>query len=836
MKKIYIIIIVFFNTVVCFAQAGTLDSTFSGVGFFRTNGKSFSTGTIQPDNKFVIAGSGFPSRPGDFMIYRYTADGLPDATFGTGGTARATVGGNTGLRCVLIQQNGKILVLGDSRSANASGNGTIAVNVIVRLNANGTIDETFGDHGVVKMTYGNATSVYFGTFSMALQQDGKILVSGPDYIISDSTFSLWRLNTDGSIDNSFGTNGRVIKTLTAHAFSTKIVVQPDGRIVYCGETTGYDRFIARYLPSGMPDPGFNGTGIFLHQGQGRFVDATIQADGKILAAIDLGNSFYLQRINANGTPDNIFGFNGLIGTKFSLPVYTGSVNVQENGKILVGGAFAPNPGAFGYGMAIARYLPSGILDNTFGSSGIVMKYFGYSTGGVAIGLTKQRIYMIGSGSENVVNYVNYGVLAAFKVAEASFCENDTIPPVVKCTPDLILSSSNSNIYSIPALTAEDNCGIKSINYSISGATSRNGSGNNAGGTFNMGVSYINWRITDSSNNITTCRSTVTIKPPSSEINVTVPGTANPWLAGMPNGTQSELGDYAPANSPVLVNLNQIPNSSIQFSNITGTAAHWPPAPTGPEGCLTLNPCIFTNISHEIGAEYGKSNLTAPVNSLIGVFLDNNIPQYPAPAALEFSTVQSRDYLDLHPQLKQVFFIGDGKTNSGVQQNITVPPGATRLFLGIMDGIEWTNNTGAFNVTVNILGDAVAGKCGVKKVLVCHKGKNLCIASSAVPAHLAHGDQLGSCSESFSISNAPNPFRNTTRLEYEIPDDGHVSIKVYNVLGREIATLVNSYHKAGTYFKDFRADNHSDGLYYYRITYSTNEYGVLIKTGKMVMAK
>ena len=352
----------------------------------------------------------------------------------------------------------------------------------------------------------------------------------------------------------------------------------------------------------------------------------------------------------------------------------------------------------------------------------------------------------------------------------------------------------------------------------------------------MGVSYINWRITDSSNNITTCRSTVTIKPPSSEINVTVPGTANPWLAGMPNGTQSELGDYAPANSPVLVNLNQIPNSSIQFSNITGTAAHWPPAPTGPEGCLTLNPCIFTNISHEIGAEYGKSNLTAPVNSLIGVFLDNNIPQYPAPAALEFSTVQSRDYLDLHPQLKQVFFIGDGKTNSGVQQNITVPPGATRLFLGIMDGIEWTNNTGAFNVTVNILGDAAAGKCGVKKVLVCHKGKNLCIASSAVPAHLAHGDQLGSCSESFSISNAPNPFRNTTRLEYEIPDDGHVSIKVYNVLGREIATLVNSYHKAGTYFKDFRADNHSDGLYYYRITYSTNEYGVLIKTGKMVMAK
>jgi uncharacterized delta-60 repeat protein len=859
MKKIYFILIAFFNTIICFAQAGTLDSTFSDVGFFRADGKSFSTGTLQADNKFVIAGSGFPFRPGDFVIYRYTSEGLPDGSFGTGGTATATVGGNTGLRCVLIQQDGKILVLGDSRSANTTGNGTIAINVVVRLNANGTIDETFGDHGVVRMYYGNATSVYFGTFSMALQQDGKILVSGPDYIISDSTFSLWRLNINGSIDNSFGTNGRVIKTLTAHAFSTKIVVQPDGKIIYCGETTGYDRFVARFLPSGMPDPDFNGSGIFLHQGQGRFVDAAIQADGKILAAIDLGNSFYLQRINANGTPDNIFGFNGLIETKFNLPVYTGSVDVQENGKILVGGAFAPNPGAFGYGMALARYLPSGILDTIFGSSGMVMKYFGYSTGGVAIGLTKQRVYMIGSGSEQVVNYVNYGVLAAFKVAEAPHpCENDNTPPVVTCTPDIILRSSNSKIYSIPELTAEDHCGVKSINYSIGGATSRSGSGTNAGGTFNIGVSFINWRVTDSSNNVTTCRSTVTIRPPSSAVTVTVPGTANPWLAGMPNGTQSEFGDYAPANSPVLVNLNLTPGSWVQVSNITGTAAHWPPAPTGPEGCLILDPCIFTNISHDIGAEHGKSNLTAPINSLIGVFLDNNIPQNPAPASLDFSTMQSRDYLDLHPQLKQVFFIGDGKTNGGVQQKITVPPGATRLFLGIMDGIEWINNTGAFNVTVNIFNDVIAGNCGSNKVLVCHKGKNLCIASSAVPAHLAHGDQLGSCFGSlpdktkgkkgdasvlneqqarrFRISNAPNPFHKNTRLEYEIPGDGHVSIKVYDVLGREMATLVNSGHKVGTYFKDFSANNLSDGTYYYRVTYTTDEHQVLVKTGKMVMVK
>jgi hypothetical protein len=60
--------------------------------------------------------------------------------------------------------------------------------------------------------------------------------------------------------------------------------------------------------------------------------------------------------------------------------------------------------------------------------------------------------------------------------------------------------------------------------------------------------------------------------------------------------------------------------------------------------------------------------------------------------------------------------------------------------------------------------------------------------------------------------------------------------VYDVLGREMATLVNSGHKVGTYFKDFSANNLSGGTYYYRVTYTTDEHQVLVKTGKMVMVK
>jgi hypothetical protein len=106
-------------------------------------------------------------------------------------------------------------------------------------------------------------------------------------------------------------------------------------------------------------------------------------------------------------------------------------------------------------------------------------------------------------------------------------------------------------------------------------------------------------------------------------------------------------------------------------------------------------------SHLTGAENGISDITAPINSLVGVFLGPDQPdQSPAPDALDFSTDASRDYAVLAPALKQVFFIGDGLTSTGDPHKVIVPDGATRLFLGTMDGFEWRNDSGAFSVRIN----------------------------------------------------------------------------------------------------------------------------------------
>jgi len=175
--------------------------------------------------------------------------------------------------------------------------------------------------------------------------------------------------------------------------------------------------------------------------------------------------------------------------------------------------------------------------------------------------------------------------------------------------------------------------------------------------------------------------------------VAVPGTADPWLAGMPDGSTASLGDVAPAQSPVLVSgLSLVPGSSLMFT-VSGGVSYDPFAPiTSPDGVIVDH--------HHTGAENGLSDVTVPANALMGVFLSPLQPNLsPAPGALDFSTPASRDYGTLSPVLQQVFFIGDGLTSGGVRQQIQVPIGATRLFLGSMDGEGWYNNIGSFSVTV-----------------------------------------------------------------------------------------------------------------------------------------
>jgi uncharacterized delta-60 repeat protein len=149
-------------------------------------------------------------------------------------------------------------------------------------------------------------------------------------------------------------------------------------------------------------------------------------------------------------------------------------------------------------------------------------------------------------------------------------------------------------------------------------------------------------------------------------------------------------------------------------------------------------------------------------------------------------------------------------------------------------------------------------CGQKgnKILVCHKGKKtLCISASEVSDHIDHGDQLGECTDGAAASvarertdllntrrelpagfrtfNAPNPASAFTKIYYELPFDGHVSVQVYDITGREIVTLVNSSRKAGYHNIDFDVSALQKGVYHYRITVKTKTT-VWIQTKKILV--
>ncbi|MFN9461817.1 MAG: PEP-CTERM sorting domain-containing protein [Planctomycetota bacterium] len=177
------------------------------------------------------------------------------------------------------------------------------------------------------------------------------------------------------------------------------------------------------------------------------------------------------------------------------------------------------------------------------------------------------------------------------------------------------------------------------------------------------------------------------------VSVFVPGSANPYLAGMPNGTTAPGGDSAPGQSPLLVNGLNISQANYLSFSATGSASYNSSSYYGPDGGL------FYGSFFSRGSENGISGLRVTVSSLIGVFLDSQLPTTsPAPSDLNFE-VLTRDFLTLSPELKQVFFIGDGRTSSSVIQKFYVPNGATRLFLGTADGTQWVNNGGGFNTDI-----------------------------------------------------------------------------------------------------------------------------------------
>lgn len=244
------------------------------------------------------------------------------------------------------------------------------------LAAPGDLDLGFGAGGKVLTDFGSdAESAY----DAAVQWDGKIVVVGHTYNETNSVdIAITRYNTDGSLDLSFGTGGKIITDSGDSDVALAVAIQYDGKIVIAGYYGGTSA-IVRYFGNGALDSGFGAGGVItIPFTSVRIADLAVQFDNKIIAVgqdWSTGGDFFLTRLNTNGRLDHRFGKNGKVVTDFSgFDDYASGIALQADGKIVVAG-YAYTSGA-GFDVALARYTLNGRLDSSFGSGGKVVTNVG----------------------------------------------------------------------------------------------------------------------------------------------------------------------------------------------------------------------------------------------------------------------------------------------------------------------------------------------------------------------------------------------------------------------------------------------------------------------------
>lgn len=327
-----------------------------------------------------------------FSLYLFPArfhaqDGSLDLSFDSDGFVTTPIGSSEDYgRAVAIQSDGKIVVAGYSY------NGDRDEFAVVRYNANGDLDDSFDSDGIVTTPIGNSSN---RAHALAIQNDGKIVVTGYYYNGTDNDFAVARYNTDGSLDNTFDDDGYASKGFgqfsNDRAFA--VAIQSDGKIVLAGYNTNpmgnvnREFALVRFNSNGSADNSFDGDGLVSTAIEAAGDEARsiiIQSDGKIVVAGFSFDStirkFVIVRYNSNGIPDNTFDADGIVATSISdFDDAAYSMAIQNDGKYILAGYTSGLNNGGTYDFATVRYNIDGSLDNTFADDGMAVTSIGTST-------------------------------------------------------------------------------------------------------------------------------------------------------------------------------------------------------------------------------------------------------------------------------------------------------------------------------------------------------------------------------------------------------------------------------------------------------------------------
>ena len=275
----------------------------------------------------------------DFALARYNADGSADSSFGNEGKIITYFSSYAAVNALAIQSDGKIVAVGGAHFALPGGTSALA-----RYNTDGSLDSTF--HGGRFITNFPGGGSWAG--AVAIQSDEKIVIAGVLYAGNNWDFALARYNTDGTLDSTFGTAGKVTTDFYGGKdYASGLAIQLDGKIVAAGVVDGVmgdkDFALARYNIDGTLDTNFGINGKVTTDFYGSDDEAyalVIQFDEKIVVAGSAEDSspstnFALARYNSDGSFDSAFGNAGRIISYFSGHSEAKALAIQFDGKIVV---------------------------------------------------------------------------------------------------------------------------------------------------------------------------------------------------------------------------------------------------------------------------------------------------------------------------------------------------------------------------------------------------------------------------------------------------------------------------------------------------------------------
>ena len=387
-------------------KQGDLDPTFNSpdgyVTYVGWNKDSYLDTAIQADGKIVVSTGILNSPDSNVGVLRYNSDGTLDQDFGTGGVIIYDGGkGKDSGRSVAIDMDEKIILTGYTY------NGNDYDLMLMRLNTDGTRDQSFGTEGIV--LYDNANRNNYGR-GIALQPDQKIVVTAKSTEDSTSLAMVLRYLSDGTLDPSFGVNGvSVYEGGEGNDGFRDLAIQSDEKIVVAGytrTTEGFEILTGRFNMDGNLDSSFGTDGIARYNGGYGNAGArgvTILSDGRIIVSGSNDNGTDLDLVllayRSDGSLDNGFGTDGVVAYDGGKGDDNGRrLALQQNDRIVVTGNTSNGND---YDTLILSYHSNGTIDTAFGRGGVSIIRLGHGNDwGEAVAIQSDQNIVVAGGVDN----------------------------------------------------------------------------------------------------------------------------------------------------------------------------------------------------------------------------------------------------------------------------------------------------------------------------------------------------------------------------------------------------------------------------------------------------